>query len=187
MGQPKAGGAEDLLPLTTLGVGGGCAHCTEERTEAGGGISVRPGCPPPPPHTPPAPATPPPHLHLHHGWPLGPQHLHCLEDVHHTLVPHPLQHDAERDEDARPAHAGAVRASAQVSSGGGCVGSLAQLPNSHPACSEASCPRDAKSPSGSAQGCARKDSASHHGQLTCSGQRWGRPGQTVPWSCALGR
>lgn len=25
------------------------------------------------------------------------------------------------------------------------------------------------------------------GQLTCSGQRWGRPGRTAPWSCALGR
>lgn len=83
------------------------------------------GLPSPPP-------SPPPHLHLHHGWPLGPQHLHCLEDVHHTLVPHPLQHDAERDEDARPAHASTVRASAQVSSGGGRVGepgSAAQFPS----------------------------------------------------------
>lgn len=49
-----------------------------------------------------------PHLRLHHGWPLGPQHLHRLEDVHHAFVPHPLQHDAERDEDSGPAHAGAA-------------------------------------------------------------------------------
>lgn len=176
LGQPKAGGPEDLLPSTTPGVGGGCAHCIEARTEPGGSISVRPGCPPLPPH-----------LHLHHGWPLGPQHLHCLEDVHHTLVPHPLQHDAECNEDARPAHTSTVRESAQVSSGVGVSGSLAQLPNSRPACSEAPCPRDGRSPSGSARGCACRDSASLHGQLTCSGQRWGRPGRTAPWSCALGR
>lgn len=46
------------------------------------------------------------HLRLHHGRPLGPQHLHGLEDVHDALVPHALQHDAERDEHARPAYAG---------------------------------------------------------------------------------
>lgn len=40
------------------------------------------------------------HLCLHHGWPLRPQSLHCLEHVHHPLVAHPLQHDAERDEHA---------------------------------------------------------------------------------------
>lgn len=40
------------------------------------------------------------HLCLHHGRPLRPQGLHRLEHVHHPLVAHPLQHDAERDEDA---------------------------------------------------------------------------------------
>ena len=44
------------------------------------------------------------HLGLHHGWPLRPQHLDRLEDVDHALVPHPLQHDAEGDEDPGPAH-----------------------------------------------------------------------------------
>lgn len=45
-------------------------------------------------------------LRLHHGWPLCPQHFHRLEDVHHAFVPHPLQDDAERDEDAGSAHTG---------------------------------------------------------------------------------
>ena len=40
------------------------------------------------------------HLCLHHGWPLRSQGLHRLEHVHHPLVAHPLQHDAECDEHA---------------------------------------------------------------------------------------
>lgn len=40
------------------------------------------------------------HLCLHHGWPLRPQGLHRLEHVHHSLIAHPLQHDAERDKHA---------------------------------------------------------------------------------------
>lgn len=44
------------------------------------------------------------HLGLHHGWPLGPQHFDRLEDVHHALVAHPLQHDTQRDEDSGPPH-----------------------------------------------------------------------------------
>lgn len=40
------------------------------------------------------------HLCLHHGRPLCPQGLHHLEQVHHALVAHPLQHNAECDEHA---------------------------------------------------------------------------------------
>ena len=43
------------------------------------------------------------YLCLHHGWPLRPQHLDGLEDVHHPFVAHPLQHDTESDEDSGPA------------------------------------------------------------------------------------
>ena len=46
-------------------------------------------------------------LRLHHGRPLGPQCPHRLEDVHHPLVLHPLQHDGEADEDPGPSHPGA--------------------------------------------------------------------------------
>lgn len=46
-------------------------------------------------------------LSLDHGRPLRPQHLHRLEDVHHAFVAHPLQDDAEGDEDSGPTHAGA--------------------------------------------------------------------------------
>ena len=49
------------------------------------------------------------YLGLDGGRSLGAQHLDGLEDVHHSLVPHPLQHDAERDEHARSAHASAAR------------------------------------------------------------------------------
>lgn len=45
-----------------------------------------------------------PYLRLYHSWPLGAQRLDRLEEVHHALVPHALQHDAEGDEDASPAH-----------------------------------------------------------------------------------
>lgn len=48
------------------------------------------------------------HLSLHHSGPLGPERLHCLEKIDHPFVPHPLQHDAEGDEDPGPAHAGTV-------------------------------------------------------------------------------
>ncbi|KAF3858010.1 hypothetical protein F7725_011211 [Dissostichus mawsoni] len=40
------------------------------------------------------------YLGLHHGRPLGAKRLHRLEEVDHSFVPHPLQHDAERDEDS---------------------------------------------------------------------------------------
>lgn len=88
--QPKAGGTEDQ-PFTT------------SPPHRGGNSGVSP---------------PLPHLRLHHGRPLGPQHLHRLEDVHYAFVPHPLQHDAERDEDAGPAHAGAV--GGRAAQGQGC-------------------------------------------------------------------
>lgn len=46
-------------------------------------------------------------LSLDHGRPLCPEHLHRLEDVHHALIAHSLQDDAEGDEDSGPTHAGA--------------------------------------------------------------------------------
>ena len=46
-------------------------------------------------------------LCLHHGRSLGSQSPHSLEDVHHPLVLHPLQHDGEADEDPGPSHPGA--------------------------------------------------------------------------------
>ena len=46
-------------------------------------------------------------LRLHHGRSLGPQSPHRLEDVHHPLVLHPLQHDGQADEDSGPANSGA--------------------------------------------------------------------------------
>lgn len=48
------------------------------------------------------------HLCLDRSGSLGAQHLDCLEDVHHPLVPHPLQHYAEGDEHACPAHPSTV-------------------------------------------------------------------------------
>lgn len=48
------------------------------------------------------------HLCLNGGRSLGAQHLDSLEDVHHALVPHPLQNDAEGDEHTGPAHSGTV-------------------------------------------------------------------------------
>lgn len=51
------------------------------------------------------------HLRLHHGRSLRPQHFHRLKDVHHALVPHPLQDDAEGDEDSGSAHARAAEQS----------------------------------------------------------------------------
>lgn len=65
-------------------------------------------------------ALPPPqggwhaHLCLHHGWPLRPQGLHRLEHIHHPLVAHPLQHDAERDEHACAPHSSAVQREQEV-------------------------------------------------------------------------
>lgn len=54
-------------------------------------------------------------LSLDHGWPLCPEHLHRLEDVHHAFVAHSLQDDAEGDEDSGPTHAGAGNTSSHVS------------------------------------------------------------------------
>ena len=48
------------------------------------------------------------HLCLNGGWSLGAQHLDSLENVHHALVPHPLQHDAEGDEHTGPSYSSAV-------------------------------------------------------------------------------
>lgn len=45
-------------------------------------------------------------LGLDHGGPLGAESADRLEDVHHPLVLHPLQHDGEGDEDAGPADPG---------------------------------------------------------------------------------
>ena len=44
------------------------------------------------------------YLCLHHGWSLRAQHLYGLKHVDDSLVPHPLQHDAQCDEYSRPAH-----------------------------------------------------------------------------------
>ena len=45
-------------------------------------------------------------LGLHHGGSLGPQGPDGLEHVHHPLVLHPLQHDAQGDEHSRPSNSG---------------------------------------------------------------------------------
>lgn len=45
---------------------------------------------------------------MHHGRALRPECSDSLEDIDHSLVLHPLEHDAQRDEDARAAHAGAA-------------------------------------------------------------------------------
>lgn len=52
-------------------------------------------------------------LGLDHGWPLCPEHLHSLEDIDHAFVAHPLQDDAEGDEDTGPAHTSAGRTQPQ--------------------------------------------------------------------------
>ena len=49
------------------------------------------------------------HLSLHHGGSLCSQGPHSLEDIHHPLVLHPLQHDAQRDEHAGPPDASAEK------------------------------------------------------------------------------
>ena len=103
-------GLEGPSPPTTQRVEGGCVRPTEQEAVSQGSRGTSRG------HR----LLSRPHLRLHHGWPLGPQHLHGLEDVHHAFVPHPLQHDAERDEDTRPAHAGAVEVSMAVR--GECLG-----------------------------------------------------------------
>ena len=41
-------------------------------------------------------------LCLDHGGSLCPESPHCLEDIHHSLILHPLQHDAQGDEHTRP-------------------------------------------------------------------------------------
>lgn len=46
-----------------------------------------------------------PYLCLYHGWSLCPQHLDRLEDVHYSLIPHPLQNNTESDEDPCPPNA----------------------------------------------------------------------------------
>lgn len=48
------------------------------------------------------------HLCLNGGRSLSAQHLHSLEDVYDALVPHSLQHDAERDEHTGPPYSSAV-------------------------------------------------------------------------------
>ena len=49
------------------------------------------------------------YLCLNHSWPLGPQGPDCLEDIHHPLVLHPLQHNTQRDEHACPPNASAIK------------------------------------------------------------------------------
>lgn len=44
----------------------------------------------------------PSYLRLHHGWPLSTEHLDGLEQVDHSLVPHPLQNNAQGDEHTSP-------------------------------------------------------------------------------------
>ena len=48
------------------------------------------------------------HLCLNGSRSLGAQHLDGLENVHHPLVPHPLQHDAEGDENTGPPYSSTV-------------------------------------------------------------------------------
>ena len=48
-------------------------------------------------------------LGLYHGWTLSAKSSNGLEDIHHALVLHALQHDAEGDEDA-----GATNASTEM-------------------------------------------------------------------------
>lgn len=45
---------------------------------------------------------------LNCGWPLSAQHLDGLEDVHHALVSHPLQHNTEGDEHASPSYSSTI-------------------------------------------------------------------------------
>lgn len=46
------------------------------------------------------------HLSLHHGGSLCAQHLDSLEDIHRPFVTHPLQDNAQSDEDTCPPHTG---------------------------------------------------------------------------------
>ena len=48
-------------------------------------------------------------LCLDHGGSLCPECPHCLEDIHHSLILHPLQHDAQGDEHTRPPDTGAEK------------------------------------------------------------------------------
>ena len=47
-----------------------------------------------------------PYLCLDHECALCPECADSLEEVHHALVLHPLQHDGEADEHSRPPHPG---------------------------------------------------------------------------------
>lgn len=49
------------------------------------------------------------HLCLHHRWSLRSKHFDGLEDVHHALVTHPLQHDTECDKDSGATDTGATK------------------------------------------------------------------------------
>lgn len=44
------------------------------------------------------------YLCLDHGWPLGSENLHRLEDVNHSFMPHPLQYDTDGDEHTSPSN-----------------------------------------------------------------------------------
>ena len=48
-------------------------------------------------------------LCLDHGGSLCPECPHCLEDIHHALILHPLQHDAQGDKHTRPPDTGAEK------------------------------------------------------------------------------
>lgn len=48
-------------------------------------------------------------LRLNHGRTLRPQNPDRLEEIDYALALHPLQHDAQWHEHARPAHAAAVK------------------------------------------------------------------------------
>ena len=49
-----------------------------------------------------------PYLGLHHSRPLRSQDLDSLEHIHHTLITHTLQHNAQRREHPRPSYARAT-------------------------------------------------------------------------------
>lgn len=47
-----------------------------------------------------------PYLGLYHGWPLSAQGFDGLEQIHHSLISHPLQYNTQCDEHSCTTHAG---------------------------------------------------------------------------------
>lgn len=97
------------------------------------------------------------YLRLHHGWSLCPQHFDSLEDVHCSFITHPLQDNAQSDEDTRPPHTGAAGIST--------VDSECKVTLKH----------------------GRHEAHTWKQLVTCSELLSVHPGRTAPWSCELGR